>query len=150
LVVLAVPTMFGGLLQTGSLIPGQLPVSWVTLVITLLLVVAAIVLVVRLAGRAPDGDPLEALSPRLQSMLLNGFGVDTIQDRLLVRPVQRLARIVVSGDRDVVDAYARSTVPISRWGGLVLRRLQSGIATSYLTWLAFGVVALGIAGVSLR
>jgi hypothetical protein len=33
---------------------------------------------------------------------------------------------------------------------LVLRRLQSGIATSYLTWLAFGVVALGIAGVSLR
>jgi NADH-quinone oxidoreductase subunit L len=150
LVALAVPTVFGGLLQTGSLIPGQLPVSWVTLVVTLLLVLAAIVLVVRVAGRATDGDPLEALSPRLQSVLLNGFGVDAVQDRLIVRPVQRLARLVVSGDRDVVDAYARSTVPISRWGGLVLRRLQNGIATSYLTWLAFGVVALGIAGVSIR
>jgi NADH-quinone oxidoreductase subunit L len=150
LVVLAVPTLFGGLLQAGSLIPGELPVSWLTLVVTLVLAVGAIVGVVRLARRATDGDPLELLSPRLQALLLSGFGVDALQDRLVVEPVRRVAGLVVNGDRDVVDAYARATVPLTRSTGLALRRLQTGVATSYLTWLAVGVIALGIAGVSIR
>ena len=78
LVVLAVPTVFGGLLQTGSLIPGELPVSWVTLILTLLLAAGAIWLVVRLARTAAEGDPLATLSPRLQDLLLNGFGIDAV------------------------------------------------------------------------
>ncbi len=150
LVVLVVPTVFGGLLQLGSLIPGQLPVSVLTATITLLLTAAAAVGVVRLAQRAPHADPLEALSPRWQGMLLGGFGLDALQDRLVVRPVRALARAVVSGDRDVVDAYPRSTVLITRWTGNALRRLQNGVATSYLTWLAVGLLGLGIAGVTLR
>jgi hypothetical protein len=39
---------------------------------------------------------------------------------------------------------------VTRWGGGLLRRAQTGVATSYLTWLAAGVVVAGIAGVSLR
>jgi NADH-quinone oxidoreductase subunit L len=150
LVVLAVPTLFGGLVQVGSLIPGELPVSGLTLTLTLILATVAILVVVRLARRAASGDPLEILSPRLQALLLNGFGIDALQSRLVVKPVRRLAAVVVSGDHDVVDAYARSTVVLTRWAGSGLRRVQNGLATSYLTWLAAGVVALGIAGVSLR
>jgi NADH-quinone oxidoreductase subunit L len=118
--------------------------------VTLLLAVVAIIGVVRLARRAPSGDPLELLSPRLQGWLLNGFGLDALQSRLVVRPVRAVARIVVGGDREVVDAYPRSTVVLARWTGEGLRRLQNGVATSYLTWLALGVLALGIAGVTLR
>ena len=148
--MLAVPTVFGGLLQTGSLIPGELPVSWVTLLVTLAVVAFAIWGVVRLSGRAASGDPVEALSPRWQAVLLSGFGIDQLQHRLVVRPVRRLARTVVHGDFDVVDAYARSTVVLTSWGGKALRRMQSGLATSYLSWLAAGVVVLAVAGVSLR
>jgi NADH-quinone oxidoreductase subunit L len=149
-VVLTAVTVFGGLAQLGSLIPGKLPVSWVTLILTLLLSLGAIVAVVRLAGRSPVRDPLAAVSPRTQTLLLNGFGFDALQHRLVVRPVRRVAALVVNGDRDVVDAYARGSVAVTRWGGGQLRKAQSGLATSYLTWLAAGVVAAGIAGVSLR
>jgi NADH-quinone oxidoreductase subunit L len=149
-VVLTAVTVFGGLAQVGSLIPGDLPVSWVTLLLTLLVSVAAVVVVVRVAATSPVRDPLTSASPRLQSLLLSGFGVDALQHRLVVRPVRRVAGLVVNGDRDVVDAYARGSVTAARWGGTLLRRAQSGLATSYLTWLALGVVAAGIAGVSLR
>ena len=150
IVVLTAVTVFGGVAQIGSLIPGELPVSWVTLVLTLLLSVAAAVAVVRLAGRSPVRDPLGVVSPRAQTLLLNGFGIDALQHRLVVRPVRRAAALVVDGDHDVVDAYARGSVVATRWGGTLLRKAQSGLATSYLTWLAVGVVAAGIAGVSLR
>jgi NADH-quinone oxidoreductase subunit L len=150
LLVLAVPTVFGGLLQAGSLIPGSLHLSVLTAVGTLILTLLAIVGVVRVARRAPLGDPLALMSPRWQGLLLGGFGVDALQHRLVVRPVRRLAAAVVDGDVDVVDAYARSTIVLTRWGGTTLRRLQTGLTTSYLTWLVAGAVALGVAGVSLR
>jgi NADH-quinone oxidoreductase subunit L len=150
LLILVVPTVFGGLLQVGSLIPGSLHLSAVTAVGTLLLTLLAIVGVVRMARRASLGDPLALVSPRWQGLLLSGFGVDALQHRLFVRPVRRLAAVVVDGDVDVVDAYARSTVVLTRWGGTALRRVQTGLTTSYLTWLVAGVVALGVAGVSLR
>jgi NADH-quinone oxidoreductase subunit L len=95
-------------------------------------------------------DPLAGLPDRLQALLLNGFGVDALQHRLVVRPVRRVAGLVVNGDRDVVDAYPRGSATLVRWGGGLLRRAQTGLATSYLTWLAAGVVLAGIAGVSLR
>jgi NADH-quinone oxidoreductase subunit L len=150
LVVLAVPTVFGGLAQTGSLIPGAERFSIATAVVTFGLTIAVIVVIVRLARRAPLGDPLRLLSLRWQGLLLNGFGLDALQQRLVVRPVRALARRVVAGDVDVVDAYPRSTVVLTRWGGAALRRLQTGLSSSYLTWLVAGVVALGVAGVSLR
>ncbi|MFL6101391.1 MAG: NADH-quinone oxidoreductase subunit L [Actinomycetales bacterium] len=149
-VVLAVATVVGGLAQVGSLIPGQLPVSVLTLVVTLLLEAGAVVVVVRWAQRSPERDPLAVVPRRLQTLLLNGFGIDALQHRLVVRPVRRLAEVVVGGDRDVVDAYARGSATVTRWGGVLLRRAQTGVATSYLTWLAAGVVVAGIAGVSLR
>jgi NADH-quinone oxidoreductase subunit L len=148
--VLLVPTLLGGLVELGSLIPGELPFSFLTALVTLVLAAGAAAGVLRLARLAPDGDPLETLGARSRSLLLGGFGIDALQERLVVRPVRALARTVVSGDIDVIDAYARSTVVVTRWGGRGLRRLQSGLTTSYLTWLAVGVVALGVAGVSIR
>ncbi|HEY0387517.1 MAG TPA: NADH-quinone oxidoreductase subunit L [Gaiellales bacterium] len=148
--VLTVPTVLGGLLQLGSVIPGRLHLSLTTMVLTLVLVVAAGLLVVGMAAQAPLGDPLELLPTRVEGWLLGGFGLDRLQHRLVVRPVRALARVVVGGDVDVVDAYARSTAVATRWTGRWVSRVQSGVTTSYLTWLAAGVVLLGIAGVSLR
>jgi NADH-quinone oxidoreductase subunit L len=150
LVVLAVPTVFGGLVQIGSLVPGSLHLSVLTALLTLALSLLAIALVARMARRAELGDPARLLSARHQQWLLDGFGLDALQHRLVVRPVRRLADVVVSGDLDVVDAYARATAVVTRWTGQRLGRMQNGVTTSYLTWLAAGVVALGIAGVSLR
>ncbi len=132
------------------MIPGRLHLSALTAVLTLLLVLAAVLLVLGMAAQAPLGDPLELVPARVQGWLLGGFGLDALQERLVVRPVRALAALVVGGDVDVVDAYARSTAVATRWSGRLVSRVQTGVTTSYLTWLAAGVVLLGIAGVSLR
>ena len=101
------------------------------------------------ASRLGDADLADALPPRARAFLRDGYRLDDVQDVLIARPTRALARVVAGGDRDVVDAYVRSTVIVSRWAGLALRRAQTGLATGYVTWLVAGAVLVGLAGVVL-
>ncbi len=148
LVVLAVPAVLGGLLLIGPVVPGQVRLGAATAVLGAGLSVLGAGGALLLAARR--GDPALVLPRQVQRVLSAGFGVDAAYDRVVVRPVRGLARVVTAGDRDVVDAYVRGSATAGRWGGTLLRRTQTGVATTYLTWLAVGVVAAAVLGVGLR
>ncbi len=65
----------------------------------------------------------------------------------MVRPVQALARLVAAGDRDVVEGYVQAPAVGARWLGAALRRVQTGVVTGYLSWVAGVAVAVGVVAV---
>ena len=148
LVLLVLPTVFGGLLLLGPAAPGAVHLSAVTAMLAVLLTLAGVVGAALLARR--HGDPVAVLPHRVRAALADGLGVDVVQDRFAVRPVWALARVVAGADREVVDAYVRAGAAAARGAGRGLRRVSTGVATGYLTWLVVGAVAAAVAGVSLR
>jgi NADH-quinone oxidoreductase subunit L len=96
-----------------------------------------------------DRDMALALPPAVRTFLRDGYRLDEVQQALVVRPYGVLARLVRSGDRDVVDGYVRAVPVLARWGSVLLARAQSGLATGYLAWLAAGAVVVGLLGVVL-
>ncbi len=148
LLVLAVPALAGGLLLLGPVPPGHVHLGWSTAVLAGLLAVLGAGGALLLARRV--GDPASLLPDPVQRVLAAGFGVDAAQHVLVVRPARALARVVTSGDRDVVDAYVRGAATAGRWAGTALRRTQTGGATGYLTWVVAGGVVAALVGVGLR
>jgi NADH-quinone oxidoreductase subunit L len=101
------------------------------------------------APRLGAPDIAAALPLDVRLLLRDGYRLDDVQDRLVVRPAMALARAVGTGDSDVVDLYVRGTAAASRWGGSMLRLAQGGLATGYVAWLVLGAVAAGVAGMVL-
>ena len=132
----------------GPVVPGAVHLSLGTGILAVLLSLVGAGGAVLLARR--HGDPLAVLPHRARTALADGFGIDAVQDRLVVRPVWALARVVTGADRDVVDAYVRAGAVAARGAGRGLRRVSTGVATGYLTWVVLGAVAAAVAGVSLR
>ncbi|HZI97655.1 MAG TPA: proton-conducting transporter membrane subunit [Actinomycetales bacterium] len=149
LVALAVPTVGLGLLLAAppaAVAGAGVSVSAALLGTMLALAGAAIGLLPALAGRpAPRFDVAEALlTPAQAAFLRDGYRWDDVVGAVVVRPVRRLAAVVAAGDRDVVDAYVRGAATGSTWAGTALRRLQTGVVTSYLGWVLAGAVVLGL------
>ena len=67
----------------------------------------------------------------------------------MVSPVVKLALVVVTADREVIDAYVRGTVVATRWAGIAGERAHTRKPSSYLVWLLFGLLAVGVSGVTL-
>jgi NADH-quinone oxidoreductase subunit L len=93
---------------------------------------------------APAADPARALGP-LRSVFANGFYLDAVQDRLVVRPVRALAGLVRTVDEAVVDGAVDGT-------GASTSRLGARVAAAHrgaLPWAATAVFAgalvLGVA-----
>jgi NADH-quinone oxidoreductase subunit L len=147
--VLAVPTLLLGLvLIRPPALLGEVKVDVFTGFMGALLSLAGIGWALS-APRLGGKDVADALPVGVRAFLRSGYRLDDVQNVLVVRPVLALARAVAGGDRDVVDAYVRGTAIASRWGGIVLRRFQAGLATGYVAWLVFGAVVVGLAGVVL-
>jgi NADH-quinone oxidoreductase subunit L len=146
--VLLVPTVFGGLLLLGPVVPGAVHLSAVTGALAVLLLLTGAAGAVVLARRR--GDPVDVLPHRARTALADGLGIDAVHDRLVVRPVRVLARITTAADRDVVDAYVRAGAVAARGAGRGLRRASTGVATGYLAWVVLGALVAAVAGVSLR
>jgi NADH-quinone oxidoreductase subunit L len=147
--VLAVPTVLLGLLLIRP--PayfGEVRIDVFTGFMGALLSLAGIgwaLSALRLGGR----DVADAIPDGVRAFLRSGYRLDGVQNVLVVRPAQALARVVAGGDRDIIDAYPRGTAIASRWAGIALRRLQGGLATGYVAWLVVGAVMVGLAGVVL-
>jgi NADH-quinone oxidoreductase subunit L len=144
LVVLAVPSVGLGLLfWAGPAALRGLHLTWLTAVIGTLLVLAGVGLGWT-AARRPSRDAADALPVGVRATLAEGYRADEAVAFLVVRPLRRLARTVYSGDRDVVDAYVRGAAVGARWAGRGLRHVQTGLATTYLTWVLAAVVVVGL------
>ena len=100
-------------------------------------------------SRGPRGttDLADRVPARLRAAATSGYGYQAAQQALVVRPVQALARLVAAGDRDVVDGYVRAPAVGARWLAAVLRRVQTGVVTGYLSWVAGVAVAVGVVAV---
>ena len=100
-------------------------------------------------SRGPRGatDLADRVPARLRAAARSGYGYQAAQQTLVVRPVQALARLVAAGDRDVVEGYVRAPAVGARWLGAALRRVQTGVVTGYLSWVAGVAVAVGVVAV---
>ena len=149
LLALAVPTVVAGLLLIGPVVPGDIHLSGVTGALATTATLAG-VLAAGAAARLASGDPLLVLPARVRGWLAGGFGVDAVHRALVVRPTGVLARGATAGDHDVVDAYPRASVLLSRWAGAALRLTQTGRTSGYLGAVAAGAIVVALAGMGLR
>jgi NADH-quinone oxidoreductase subunit L len=95
--------------------------------------------------RNPARDPVTLLAARPRRALERAFYVDELYDAALVRPLPRLARLVLRFDDVAVDGAVDGTGRVARWLGGGLRLLQNGNVQLYATALLAGVVALTVA-----
>jgi NADH-quinone oxidoreductase subunit L len=95
--------------------------------------------------RAPAEDPVRLLGAPVAAALKAGLYLDAVQDRLVVRPALRLARLVATGDRVLVDGAVESTGGGSLRLGRLLARLEAGNVQLYLTGLTACAVVVAAA-----
>lgn len=101
------------------------------------------------AARGPQDSPdvADRVPARARAVAAGGYGYQAAQHALVVRPVQALARLTAVLDRDVVEGYVQAPATAARWGAAALRRLQTGVVTTYLSWVAGAAVLLGVVAV---
>ena len=141
--VLAVLTVLGAVFLvplTGSLHVG-LPIALVTLV-----AVALTFVIVRAAAR-DAADPASRLGSRWQVGSDRGFGADRAYVAV-GRAVLALARLVVTLDRDVVDAYPRGAAGLTGMIGRAGERAHRATPSAGLVAVVVGVVAVAVLGVT--
>jgi NADH-quinone oxidoreductase subunit L len=146
--VLAFMTVVGGLIIFTPLLPVQPHIVWYLATTSLLLILAAWVIVGRMASMNLSGDAADLLGARRMALFDKGFGVDGIYVAV-VSPVFMLARIVVKADRNVIDAYVRGTVVATRWTGTASERYHTRKPSTYLVWVFAGLLVVGVSGVTL-
>jgi NADH-quinone oxidoreductase subunit L len=145
---LAFMTVVGGLIIFTPLIPVKAHIVWYLAASSLLLILAAWLVVRRLALMNASGDAADLLGAHRITLFDKGFGADGIYVAV-VSPVVSLARIVVKADREVIDAYVRGTVVATRWTGIASERVHTRKPSSYIVWLLLGLLAVGVSGVTL-
>jgi NADH-quinone oxidoreductase subunit L len=89
--------------------------------------------------RAPDRDPALALGRALPAVDA-GLGGDVAYDRAVVRPVEALARGVVTADRSLLARGVRGAGQLAEWTSTAVRRVQNGDVQRYLMLLLAGAV----------
>jgi NADH-quinone oxidoreductase subunit L len=81
--------------------------------------------------------------PRLYRGLLNKWFVDEAYDRLVVHPTFALARwLWKTVDVVIIDGAVNGIARALAWGGLRLRRCQSGQTQHYALGMALGIVVI--------
>jgi len=147
--VLAFLTVVGGLIFFTPLLAIEPHhIVWYLAATSVLLVVAAWIVVRRMASLNLSGDAADLLGARRIAMFDRDFGADGIYVAV-VSPVVKLARVVVTADREVIDAYVRGTVVVTRWTGIASERMHTRKPSSYLVWVLLGLLAVGVSGVTL-
>ena len=147
--VLALLSVVGGLIIFTPLVPQIEPhINWWLAGSSLVLIVASFAAVRLMALGQDSGDAADRLGAERTALFDRGLGADGVYVAMASQVV-RLADIVVIADRQVIDAYVRGTVVVTRWIGIVGERAHTRKPSSYLVWLLFGLLAVGVTGVTL-
>ena len=95
-------------------------------------------------GPAGHRDLATRLPAGLRAAAAGGFGYQRLQQNLVVRPTQALARLVAAGDDAVIGTWVRApgNLPVV---ARMVARVQTGNITGYLGWVAAAAVVLGTA-----
>jgi NADH-quinone oxidoreductase subunit L len=93
---------------------------------------------------APAADPARALGP-LRPVFANGFYLDAVQDRLVVRPVYALAGLVRSVDETVVDGAVDGTGASTTQLGARVAAVHRAALPWATTAVFTGALLLGVA-----
>ena len=145
---LAFLSVVGGLIIFTPLVPVEPHITWWLAISSLVLILATGFTVRRVALAQGSGDAAVRLGADRMALFDRGFGTDSVYAAVWSRVVQ-LARIVVVADREVIDAYVRSTVVATRWIGVAGERTHTRKPSSYLVWVLVGLLAVGVTGVTL-
>jgi NADH-quinone oxidoreductase subunit L len=80
------------------------------------------------------------------TLLLNKYYVDEIYLALIVRPLLWISTNVLwhAVDEGIIDGTVNGTARVARGAGGQLRKLQSGNARSYATWVVIGAVGMTV------
>jgi NADH-quinone oxidoreductase subunit L len=137
-VLLAVPAALLGL---GAYLPAfrtalelEAPHLGVAIVLPIVLLLLGALTAWWLWRAAPAADPAAALGP-LRPVFANGFYLDAVQERAVVRPVRALAALVRTVDEAVVDGAVDGT-------GASTTRLGARIAAVHRTALPWAATAV--------
>ncbi|GAA3234448.1 NADH-quinone oxidoreductase subunit L [Actinocorallia longicatena] len=141
LVLLAVPAAFVGFCGLGA---DELRPHAGTAAMSLLFVAAGAAVTYLTWKDAPSSDPAARLRG-LRPVFANAFYVDSLYDRVIVRPVLWLAGAVRGFDVKVVDGAVEGVVPATRRLGALARLPQGGNPQTYLTGVLAGAVFLVLA-----
>ncbi|HZE39984.1 MAG TPA: NADH-quinone oxidoreductase subunit L, partial [Stackebrandtia sp.] len=146
LIVLAVPAALLGLAAIGPLT--RLPTVHIDLsLIVLLMAVVGVGATYLVWKRDTAADPAAALG-RARAVFINAFYLDTAQDRAVVQPVIRLARLVRRADETLVDGAIEESAPATAVLARAAARLHGfGVPRHLLTALG-GAVLIGAIGVA--
>jgi NADH-quinone oxidoreductase subunit L len=145
---LAFMSVIGGLIIFTPLIAVEPHIVWYLAAASLLFIAVAGLAVRRLASLQVSGDAAAVLGSRRMALFDNGFGVDDVYTAV-VSPIVMLARVVVTADREVIDAYVRGSVVLTRWAGTAGERVHTRKPSSYIVWVFAGLLAVGVSGVTL-
>jgi NADH-quinone oxidoreductase subunit L len=147
--LLAFLSVVGGLIIFTPLVPVEPHITWWLAATSLLLILASWLAVRSMAPVDGSGDvAADRLGAERMALCDRGLGADGVYVGVASGVVQ-LARIVVTADRQVIDAYVRGTVVVTRWAGVASQRVHTGKPSSYLVWLVAGLMVVGTAGVTL-
>ena len=145
--VLAFLSVVGGLIIFTPLVQVEPHITWWLAASSLVLIVASWAGVRFLAPVDGIGDAAARLGAGRMALFDRGLGADGVYVALASQVV-RLADIVVVADRQVIDAYVRGTVVVTRWIGVTSERMHTRKPSSYLVWLLVGLLAVGVVGVT--
>jgi len=145
--LLAFLSVVGGLIIFTPLVQVEPHITWWLAASSLVLIVAAWAGVRYLAPVDGIGDAADRLGADRMALFDKGLGADGVYVALASQVV-RLADIVVVADRQVIDAYVRSTVVVTRWIGITGERVHTRKPSSSLVWLLVGLLAVGVVGVT--
>ena len=147
--ILALLSVVGGLIIFTPLVPVKPHIQLWLAAGSVLLILASGLVVRRMAPINGTGDAaVSLLGSRRMVIFDKGFGADGVYVAAVL-PVVKLARVVVTADREVIDAYVRGTVVATRWAGIASERAHTSKPSSYLVWLLLGLLAVGVSGVTL-
>jgi NADH-quinone oxidoreductase subunit L len=144
---LAFLSVVGGLIIFTPLVQVEPHITWWLAASSLILILAAWSGVRYLAPVDGIGDAAERLGADRMALFDRGLGADGVYVAVASQVV-RLADIVVIADRQVIDAYVRGTVVVTRWIGITGERAHTRKPSSYLVWLLVGLLAVGVVGVT--
>ena len=145
--LLAFLSVVGGLIIFTPLVQVEPHITWWLAASSLVLIVASWAGVRFLAPVDGIGDAAARLCADRRALFDRGLGADGVYVALASQVV-RLADIVVVADRQVIDAYVRGTVVVTRWIGVTGERAHTRKPSSYLVWLLVGLLAVGVVGVT--
>lgn len=148
ILLLAFLSVVGGLIIFTPLIPVAPHITWWLAASSLLLILGSGSAVRSMAAAQVSGDAAQRLGADRMALFDRGLGADGVYVAF-ASGVVRLARIVVTADREIIDGYVRGTVVATRLAGIASERVHTRKPSSYLAWLLVGLLAVGVAGVTL-